>query len=685
MHALPLRSLWCWPLASATMGAAEVWHQSQRIGGGASAEALAVAAAFTCGLWPGVLAAMLSWVLTNRGMHLKLPRIVASMGPRLAPILWTALVVLPLAWVAPAYIYDLAARRPTDFDATGVQLWRSGLAVAVPAAIVAIVVIYQVARRPWSTARAGTLAAFVWLGVLLMHLTSGPFFVYFGTGYALALFVAWATAWYAALARTCSGVAATATTLALLVALTALGMVGLRHPGARALLFHDTHVFWRVHHVLLAAFDGDNDGAFSPWLGGMDCNNTDAMQAPWRAERAQDGVDNNCFEGDAALTNPPTLPSGMATGEAPKPRAIVLILADTVAASRLELYGYKRQTMPKLTQRAKGGRVFSRVYSPANHSYFSMMAILAGQPCEDMLNDTALGPVTLRYTSWLPHALAQAGYQTMVIDPPSALTRGGDPRTLRFQHTVVDVLDYHPKHRGTTGRQVVDLTLRAWEQVPADVPLFTWVYLADPHAVHEAHPILPERDINAAYDEELIWTDTQLARLYDAAAARWGSDVTFVFTSDHGEAFGERGNYGHGFSLHEEEIRVPLVMWGAGVEPGVTEAPVSLLQLAPTLIRLAGGEAPRMLAPDLLVGTPRPPMAENPTFLWNENRREVAMIDGTWKYVLNRTRESELLFDLKNDPQERHNRIAQDIDVANRLRQATWRRLETRTSLPPTP
>jgi arylsulfatase A-like enzyme len=65
-----------------------------------------------------------------------------------------------------------------------------------------------------------------------------------------------------------------------------------------------------------------------------------------------------------------------------------------------------------------------------------------------------------------------------------------------------------------------------------------------------------------------------------------------VFVSDHGEAFGEHGYYfAHGFSAHEEELHIPLVFYdSAGGRVGREATPVSLMDVAPTLLALAGVE-----------------------------------------------------------------------------------------------
>jgi arylsulfatase A-like enzyme len=102
------------------------------------------------------------------------------------------------------------------------------------------------------------------------------------------------------------------------------------------------------------------------------------------------------------------------------------------------------------------------------------------------------------------------------------------------------------------------------------------------------------RDIERAYDAEVASLDQQLRMLFDILAVRGVLENTVVVvTADHGEAFGDHATFGHGVTLFNELVRVPLLvrMPGQRARHDVDE-PVSLVDLAPTLIELAGGPIP---------------------------------------------------------------------------------------------
>jgi len=95
----------------------------------------------------------------------------------------------------------------------------------------------------------------------------------------------------------------------------------------------------------------------------------------------------------------------------------------------------------------------------------------------------------------------------------------------------------------------------------------------------------------AMYEAELAWVDSMIARVLDELDALGLADDTLVVvTSDHGDEFFEHGSIGHRSTLHEELVRVPLIVrYPEHFAPGTRiEEPVSLTEIAPTILRAAG-------------------------------------------------------------------------------------------------
>jgi arylsulfatase A-like enzyme len=98
-----------------------------------------------------------------------------------------------------------------------------------------------------------------------------------------------------------------------------------------------------------------------------------------------------------------------------------------------------------------------------------------------------------------------------------------------------------------------------------------------------------------AYDDCLASLDRDLGRLFEELRRRDLLEPTLlILTADHGEQFGEHGSFGHGLSLYEPEVHVPLVIVSPGRVPGgmVVDEAVSLRDVPATVVDLIGGEGP---------------------------------------------------------------------------------------------
>lgn len=119
------------------------------------------------------------------------------------------------------------------------------------------------------------------------------------------------------------------------------------------------------------------------------------------------------------------------------------------------------------------------------------------------------------------------------------------------------------------------------------------------------------RDLYAA---EVVHLDDGVARLLDALR---GSGVTanayVAFVSDHGEGFApELGRIHHGGRLERDLLRVPFLLAGPGLASRDVRTPVSLVDVMPTLLALAGVPVPPGLDGRSLAAVARDPALEPP-------------------------------------------------------------------------
>ena len=125
-------------------------------------------------------------------------------------------------------------------------------------------------------------------------------------------------------------------------------------------------------------------------------------------------------------------------------------------------------------------------------------------------------------------------------------------------------------------------------------------------------------DTPGAYRAAIRWVDDTMAQIRRLLASTDYLDRTvIVFSSDHGEEFGEHDVHGHARNVLTAAVSVPLVLrLPFPVDPQRISAQVRNLDIAPTLLELAGIEIPesfegRSLVPLFSDEEPAPP--ESPT------------------------------------------------------------------------
>lgn len=353
-----------------------------------------------------------------------------------------------------------------------------------------------------------------------------------------------------------------------------------------------------------------------------------------------------------------------ARDEAAGPNVLVY-LVDTLRRDRLGVYGYPRDTSPRLDAFAREAIVFENAYSPTSWTRPAAASLLSG-----------LSPVRHR-TSGRAHRLPEgvallgehfqaAGYRTLAVSTnPNVIPLWGFDRGFdRF-----DDLD----STGNPARAdaVVDHTLAALAELPPDQPFFYYVHTMDPHTPYDPPPDYAQKfakneiDGPGLYDGEIAFGDAEFGRLLDRLRELGRYDDTLiVYVSDHGEELGDHGGYYHGVTLFEEVVRIPLLIRLPGnARAGERVARLAtLMDILPTLLAAAGRDVPDGLdGIDLLADGD--PAEERPVFFdltldFNIHHTNVlrGVRSGRFKYV-RRTRpvERELLFDLAEDPNERNN------------------------------
>ena len=277
--------------------------------------------------------------------------------------------------------------------------------------------------------------------------------------------------------------------------------------------------------------------------------------------------------------------------------AIILISVDTLRADRVGCYGSKGIATPHIDRFAVGGTLFSQATSQVPLTLPSHVSMLTSTyPFANGIEDNGehLAPNAVT----LAAALKANGYRTaafvggFVLERRFGLDRGFDVYDSPFNSNLKSGAD--PGDIKRFGQEVTGAAVR-WLKDNSDDPLFLFVHLYDLHTPYVLPP--SERRRGSGYDAELGYVDDVLGKFWnDLEKTGLVNRALIVLTADHGESLGDHGEGTHGYFIYQSTLRVPLIIhWpkeSSSYAPRIEE-PVSLLDVAPTVLEFAAIARPR--------------------------------------------------------------------------------------------
>jgi len=380
-------------------------------------------------------------------------------------------------------------------------------------------------------------------------------------------------------------------------------------------------------------------------------------------------------------------------------RNVILLSIDTMRRDALGKRFGKRSVAPNLEAFARESIFFERASSAAPITLYSIGSVLTGHSVNQLLWLSSVPKTVFTRT--------KRAFDTQRITWPDwpILKRRGISVLLR-QHTHVDFID---RKKDPTGPFIETLEkARAHEQRG-----FFWLHLVDSHAPYSTKKGFDfGRDKAAQYYSEVAFDDARVGHVLDyLRASGYFEDSLIIVFSDHGESLGEEGYWGHGISMRGRFTDVPLLVRYPGVHPRTSQAPAILSDIAPTILHFLNLPIPAsvagcsLLQPEgVLSKCPLPvssvygigtetfgEILDAPTKTladlerrskqlahWRRFTPEIAVTSSDRRYILDPTTGTELLFDRRSDPREKHNLVIDDpARVASfRSRIAQWRKQE---------
>lgn len=307
---------------------------------------------------------------------------------------------------------------------------------------------------------------------------------------------------------------------------------------------------------------------------------------------------------------------------------VLIILIDALRADHLGCYGYERETSPHIDELSKSSVVFNQAISPSSWTKPSIPSLFTslypsrhgvfegsskdteGHITSDILQDTLIT---------MAEVFRDNGYSTVAFIHNAQL-RG----FLGFSQG----FDLYNDRAGDA--EEINTSFLSWLETRPEVPFFAYLHYLDVHfpyqppspydtifgnyksdidfyskewkilrrRINDGEIELADEDLErmiSLYDGELRYLDDQLGILLEELKARNLYDNTLLLvTADHGEEFLEHGKIGHGQSLYNELLHIPLIMkfpadsWrGSRID-----RPVELVDLLPTLTDYLGWNPP---------------------------------------------------------------------------------------------
>jgi lipoteichoic acid synthase len=195
-----------------------------------------------------------------------------------------------------------------------------------------------------------------------------------------------------------------------------------------------------------------------------------------------------------------------------------------------------------------------------------------------------------------------------------------------------------------------------WVDAAPPSPFFLWVWLTNPHTPYfiNRQPLDGTQGRSADRHAEAVReTDAAIGKVLRSLEARNLMDNTvIILMADHGEAFGEHGLFYHGTSLHDEQVRIPMLVSAPALANDVVANTLgSTIDLAPTITGLLGLPTPAEWQGQSLFAEKRKPRVY---FTALSAGRMAGYREGNRKYILSSLEDQPFAYDLVKDPAEQN-------------------------------
>lgn len=303
-----------------------------------------------------------------------------------------------------------------------------------------------------------------------------------------------------------------------------------------------------------------------------------------------------------------------------KARNVIIIMIDTLRADHLKLYDDTNVVTPEIVSFANSGVVFERCQAVSNWTKPSCASILTG-----LYPDTHLARGQDTKVNSDVYLVSELFKNTGEFVTAAFIANGYLAKEFGFNKGWDLYINYIRENKRTEAEYVFK-DASNWIEQNKDKRFFVYIHTIDPHVPYDP----PQDDLKLYFDEpysgiikpritgqlledfkknkveftptdrrflhalykgEITYHDRYFGKFIQKLKELGLLDDTFiVVTSDHGEEFFEHGSVGHGHTLHQELLHVPLIMRMPSLLPQGTRIKeiVSHVDIVPTIIEASG-------------------------------------------------------------------------------------------------
>lgn len=278
---------------------------------------------------------------------------------------------------------------------------------------------------------------------------------------------------------------------------------------------------------------------------------------------------------------------------------LLVITLDTLRADRVGAYGCAQAQTPNLDFLAGHGVMFENCYTPVPLTLPAHCSIFTGRyPIAHQVRNNGMYVLPEKEVT-LAEQMKEKGYHTFgVIASFVLLAKFGLGQGFDFYD---DSLVSHKMYNNYMSEITASEVYRKfgqWFEKNYHKKFFAWVHLYDPHTPYKPPKKYAEKfkdDPGGRYDGEIAYVDECVGKIIEKLKQKKILEKTMVvIVGDHGEAFGEHEEQGHGIFCYEEALKVPLIFYNPLLfQRGTTlKTRVNLIDLMPTILELYGMNNP---------------------------------------------------------------------------------------------